>query len=218
MSHGDAEPPIEEAFRVPHFRVSQLVAELRAIAGSVPLGRRYWIGLTGAPGSGKTTLLDLIMGFDAPNEGKILIDGEDLSTLDRSSMRAQIGLVPQRGVLFTGTLLENMTLFREGRATDDALELVERLGMQETITRLPNGLQTLVGETGGNALSEGFRQRVIMDGEQAFWQADPHFHLDNHLHEIGLPGDADRAALSRLAGDLASTPLDRYRVNPAAEG
>ena len=154
------------------------------------------IGITGANGSGKTTLLDLIMGFDAPTSGQVLFDGMDITSLDRSSMRAQIGLVPQRGVLFSGTLLENMTLFREGRATDDALELVERLGMQETITRLPNGLNTVVGETGGNALSEGFRQRVIMVralvGEQQivlFDDANTSFDHNHDEHLLHLLND-----------------------------
>lgn len=120
------------------------------------------IGITGPNGSGKSTLLDLIMGFESPSEGEILLDGRDLRLLDRSSIRAQVGLVPQRGSLFSGTLMENMTLFREGRAVDDAVDLMRKLGMQSAITLLPEGLDTPVGGDSNHSLSEGFRQRVIM--------------------------------------------------------
>ena len=53
-----------------------------------------------------------------------------------------------------------------------------------------------------------FSQRVVRDGNRAWWERDPHFHLDNHIHSVGLGGQGDRSALQQLAGDLASTPLD----------
>jgi ATP-binding cassette subfamily C protein LapB len=120
------------------------------------------VGITGNNGVGKSTLLDLIMGFVRPCQGRILLDGRDLEELDRSSVRAQIGLVPQRGVLFGGTLLENMTLFREGDAVDQAIALARKLGLDHTITRLSEGLDTHVGGGMVDALSAGFRQRIIM--------------------------------------------------------
>ena len=120
------------------------------------------IGITGANGTGKSTLLDLMMGFVRPTSGHILIDGHELGQLDRSSVRSQIGLVPQKGVLFGGTLLENMTLFREGDAIDQAIELATKLGLGDNITRLPQGLDTPVGDGLVDTLSAGFRQRIIM--------------------------------------------------------
>lgn len=56
-----------------------------------------------------------------------------------------------------------------------------------------------------------FRQRVIDHGDRAFWQEDPLFHLDNHLHRVALPGKADKAELQRLVSDLNSTALDFRR-------
>lgn len=53
-----------------------------------------------------------------------------------------------------------------------------------------------------------FQQRVVREGGRAWWEDDPHFHLDNHIHSVGLGGEGDRHALEKLAGDLASTPLD----------
>ncbi len=144
-----------------HFRHPDSDAELlRGVSVHVAPGEA--IGITGSNGAGKTTLFDLIMGFVHPSEGRILLDGRPLAELDRSSMRAQIGLVPQRGVLFGGTLLENMTLFREGEAVDQAIALAKALGLGDSITRLPEGLDTQVDGSISDTLSAGFRQRVIM--------------------------------------------------------
>ncbi|MCH9674768.1 MAG: ATP-binding cassette domain-containing protein [Gammaproteobacteria bacterium] len=120
------------------------------------------VGITGANGVGKSTLLHLIMGFVRPTSGQILLDGKDLETLDRSSVRSQIGFAPQRGMLFDGTLLENMTLFREGDAVDNALALARKLNLDTTITHLPEGLDTRVGSSTVDSLPEGFRQRLIV--------------------------------------------------------
>jgi len=129
---------------------------------SLRVGPGEAVGITGSNGVGKSTLLDLIMGFVHPSDGRITFDGIDLRELDRSSVRAQIGLVPQKGALFGGTLLENMTLFREGDAIDQAISLATRLGLDETITRLPEGLDTLFGGGSIDNMSAGFRQRIIM--------------------------------------------------------
>lgn len=120
------------------------------------------IGISGPNGSGKSTLLNLIMGFVKPNQGKILLDDRDLFTLDRSSVRMQIGLVPQEGVLFQGTLLENMTLFREGDSIDKAIDLAKQLGLDETINHMPDGLDTEVSSSLADSIPLGFRQRLIM--------------------------------------------------------
>ena len=120
------------------------------------------IGISGNNGTGKSTLLNLIVGFVHPSAGEILVDGRNLEEVGRQHFRSQVGFVPQRGVLFSGTLLENMTLFREGEAVDEALELAQKLGLDETITRLPEGLDTQVGGGMVDTLSEGFRQRLVV--------------------------------------------------------
>ncbi|PCI06194.1 MAG: ABC transporter ATP-binding protein, partial [Gammaproteobacteria bacterium] len=70
--------------------------------------------------------------------------------------------VPQHGLLFEGTILENMTLYREGQAIAQAIELSKILGLDEIITRLPSGLDTQVGGAAVDTLSEGVRQKIIM--------------------------------------------------------
>lgn len=121
-----------------------------------------WIGITGANGSGKSTLLNLIMGFISPTAGSVSIDGRNIRVLDRSSIRSQIGLMPQRGMLFEGTILENMTLFREGWAIDEAVALTRAIGLEEAIRLMPDGLDTCIGGTMTDNLSGGTRNRIII--------------------------------------------------------
>ncbi|MEM7251518.1 MAG: peptidase domain-containing ABC transporter [Pseudomonadota bacterium] len=120
------------------------------------------VAITGGNGVGKTTLLHLIMGFIQPSHGAVYIDDRDIRTFDRSSLRSQIGLAPQRGMLFDGTLLDNMTLFRDGEPVSQAIALAKRLNLDETITQLPKGLDTEVGSSTVDGLPEGFRQRIIL--------------------------------------------------------
>lgn len=120
------------------------------------------IGISGSNGSGKSTLIELIMGFMSPNKGVIKIDSKDISILDRSSMRAQIGYMPQHGVIFEGTILENMTMFREGAAIDRAIDVANRIGLTEVIMRLPEGLDTKVSGNSNDSLPAGVQQQIIL--------------------------------------------------------
>ena len=120
------------------------------------------IGITGSNGIGKTTLIGLLSGFLKPDEGQIYLDDHDISEYDIEYLRAQIGIMPQKGILFEGTILENMTLYREGEALEQALELSKILGLEEIVARLPDGLDTQVGGAAVDTLSEGVRQKIIM--------------------------------------------------------
>ena len=120
------------------------------------------ISVTGNNGVGKSTLISLLSGFLHPCTGEITIDGENIFDYDIEFLRAQIGIVPQHGLLFEGTILENMTLYREGSAIDQAIQLSKILGLDEIITRLPSGLDTQVGGASVDTLSEGVRQKIIM--------------------------------------------------------
>ncbi|HHO59398.1 MAG TPA: ATP-binding cassette domain-containing protein, partial [Thiotrichales bacterium] len=120
------------------------------------------VSITGNNGAGKSTLVSLLSGFLRPNEGEVKLDGKNIHDYDFEYLRSQIGIVPQHGLLFEGTILENMTLYREGKAVDQAIELSKILGLDEIITRLPNGLDTQVGGAAVDTLSEGVRQKIIM--------------------------------------------------------
>jgi ABC-type multidrug transport system fused ATPase/permease subunit len=115
--------------------------------------------LIGASGAGKTTTMDLLMKLYEPSGGGIFIDGQDLHGLDASSVRAQIGMVPADGAIFRGTLADNIR-YKYPAATDkEVWQAAMAAGMQSTLDRLPQGLETPVGES-GIGLSVGERQRI----------------------------------------------------------
>jgi len=120
------------------------------------------IAITGKNGAGKSTLISLLSGFIQPTNGVIEIDGHNISDFNAEYLRSQIGIIPQYGVLFEGTLLENMTLYREGDAIEQALEISKILGLNDIIAKLPNGLDTIIGGASRDSLPEGVRQKIIM--------------------------------------------------------
>lgn len=119
------------------------------------------IAFVGESGGGKSTLLNLLIGFMYPTYGKLLLDGEDLSTLDLSSYREQIAVVPQNTLLFSGTIRENITYGLLKVDENKLKEVVEAAALKEVVEKLPNGLDTIVGEH-GDMLSGGQKQRIAI--------------------------------------------------------
>ena len=151
----------EIEFKDVHFQHDKCDHELiKGVSFKIEQGET--IGITGSNGSGKSTLIELLMGFMSPTKGEIEIDGRNIRSHDRSSMRAQIGYMPQHGVIFEGTILDNMTMFREGAAVDRALEIANKIGLTEVIMRLPEGLDTKVSGTNYDSLPVGVRQQIIL--------------------------------------------------------
>ncbi len=119
------------------------------------------IALSGPSGAGKSTLLALLLGFAAPAEGGIEIDGVPLEQIEPDAWRARVAWLPQRPTLFHGTLLGNVTVGREG-ATGAEIERALRLArVDEFLPRLPQGLGSRIGEA-GQGLSVGQAQRVAL--------------------------------------------------------
>ena len=115
--------------------------------------------LVGSSGSGKSTLISLVMAFNKPLRGRVLIDGQDLATLRLADYRAQLASVLQENFLFDGTIAENVGYARPG-ATRAEIEAACRVAhCDEFISTFPQGYDTVVGER-GIRLSGGQRQRV----------------------------------------------------------
>ena len=119
------------------------------------------IAIAGASGIGKSTVLRVLSGLLRPTEGRVLYDGNDIRDFDASSARRQMAFMPQIGVLFRGTLLENLTMFRGDEAVPKALELSRRLGLDSVIAHMPDGLDTQIGEGTVETLPGGIRQRIV---------------------------------------------------------
>jgi subfamily B ATP-binding cassette protein HlyB/CyaB len=117
--------------------------------------------LMGPSGCGKSTLAKLLQGMYRPSEGRILIDGQDISYLPANELRANFGVVPQETILFSGTIYSNL-IAADARATFEQVTRACRVAeIHDTIERLPNGYQTEIGER-GVGLSGGQKQRVAI--------------------------------------------------------
>jgi subfamily B ATP-binding cassette protein MsbA len=115
--------------------------------------------LVGSSGSGKSTLISLVMAFNHPTKGRILVDHRDLATLRMSEYRHQVASVLQENFLFDGTILENVGYARPGATVDEIKEACRIAHCDEFISKFPQGYETIVGER-GIKLSGGQRQRV----------------------------------------------------------
>jgi ATP-binding cassette subfamily B protein len=119
------------------------------------------IALVGHTGAGKSTIAKLIARFYEFQEGRILVDGQDIRTFDLAAYRKQLGIVSQTPFLFSGTVAENIRYAKPDLSDEEILELAAKIGNGEWLETLPDGLQTEVGER-GNRLSMGQRQLVAL--------------------------------------------------------
>jgi ABC-type multidrug transport system fused ATPase/permease subunit len=115
--------------------------------------------LVGSSGSGKSTLISLVMAFNRPTRGRILIDGRDLESIRLAEYREQVASVLQENFLFDGTVAENVGYARPGASRDEIREACRMAHCDEFISQFPQGYDTVVGER-GIKLSGGQRQRV----------------------------------------------------------
>lgn len=141
--------------------------------------------VTGPSGSGKSSLIKLLLRFQSPQSGRILIDGAELDSIDLAAWRSRVSFAPQQPVLLKGSLLENIRLARPDAEMADIQTAVRWAGISDLIERLPLGFDTQVGE-GGGGLSGGQRQRISL--ARAFLKKapvlimdEPSSHQDPHL-------------------------------------
>ena len=117
------------------------------------------IALVGESGSGKTTIINMAIGFFRPTEGDMFIDGKNSKDLDLQSYRKHIAVVPQNTILFSGTIRDNITYGRTNVSDEEVMAAVEAANLRHVISKLPDGLNTSIGEH-GDKLSGGQRQRI----------------------------------------------------------
>ncbi|MFH1159037.1 MAG: ATP-binding cassette domain-containing protein, partial [Pseudomonadota bacterium] len=125
----------------------------------IPVGQV--VGVVGPSGSGKSTLAKLVQRLYVPEAGRILVDGVDLSMIDVSWLRRQVGVVLQENVLFNRTIRENIAFSSPGLPVEQVIHAAKMAGAHEFILELPQGYDTMVGER-GSSLSGGQRQRIAI--------------------------------------------------------
>src|SRR6266404_4804701 len=154
------------------------------------------VGVFGMTGAGKSTLLSLIPRFYDPQQGRILVDGQDLRDLDLDGYRRQIGIVYQESFLFSNTVAANIA-FGNPRATQEQIEQAARIASaHEFILDLPHGYETVLGESGVD-LSGGQRQRLAL--ARALLLQPPILILDDPTAAVDPKTEHEIATSLRLA-------------------
>jgi subfamily B ATP-binding cassette protein MsbA len=153
-------PPLRQGLQLKEVRFSY--GPRRALEGlslELPVGKVT--ALVGPSGGGKSTVTSLLLRFEKPQEGQLLLDGVDADCYQATSVRAQFALVTQEPLLFSGTVLDNLRFGRPD-ATNEEVESAARVANADGFIRnLPQGYETLIGER-GVILSGGQRQRLCI--------------------------------------------------------
>lgn len=169
------------------------------------------VGIIGGTGSGKTTLVNLIPRFYDVTDGEILIDGINVKKYPLGQLRKKIGIVPQRAILFKGTIRSNMKWGKSDAGDDEIWQALETAQAADFVRKLPDGLDSKV-EQGGRNFSGGQRQRLTI--ARAVIMKPDILILDDSASALDFATDA--ALRSALAKDISGTSV--FIVSQRASG
>lgn len=168
---------------------------LRRFNLTVPFGMK--LGVVGESGSGKSTLINLLFRFYDPQEGRILIDGQNIREISTDDLRSQMALVSQDVILFDQTVAENIACGRPGATREEIEEAARSAFAHDFIQQLPQGYDTRVGDR-GVLLSGGQRQRIAI--ARAFVRQAPILALDEATAALDAESEAQvQRAIDHLA-------------------
>ncbi|MFC9030910.1 NHLP bacteriocin export ABC transporter permease/ATPase subunit [Streptomyces arboris] len=179
-----------------------------------------FVAVVGPSGCGKSTLLRLLIGFDRPESGSVLYDGQDLAALDQSAVRRQCGVVLQNAQPLTGSILDCIC-GTESFTQEEAWEAAEMAGLAEDIRRMPMGLHTMIA--GGGAISGGQRQRLMIAAAlirrpRILFFDEATSALDNETQRTVIESTQRLDATRLVIAHRLSTLMDADRVIVMAEG
>lgn len=168
-----------------------------------------YVGITGPSGCGKSTLLQLLLGFETPTEGYICYDHFNLQDLNKSALRSHcVGAVLQNGRLVEGSLLDNIRFTAPKATTDEVMETIRLVALDEDISHMPLGLQTPISED-GHGISGGQRQRILL--ARALVQKPDVLLLDEATSAL------DNVTQQRVAEHLAKMKCTRIMISQRPE-
>lgn len=128
---------------------------------SISIKPGEYIGIVGSSGCGKSTLLKLLLGFETPQSGIVMIDGKDLGSVDKGAYRRQLGVVLQNGKLISGSIYENITITAPHVQMSRVNEVIDQVGLRHDISQMPMGIHTMLSEN-CNTISGGQQQRILI--------------------------------------------------------
>lgn len=120
-----------------------------------------YIGIVGPSGCGKSTLLKLLLGFEQPQKGSVLVGKKNLNSINKAAYRKQLGVVLQNGKLISGSIYENITITAPDANVKRVNEVLSQVGLLEDIQQMPMGIHTILGEN-SNTISGGQQQRILI--------------------------------------------------------
>lgn len=178
------------------------------------------VGIEGESRGGKTVLLHLLMALARPKGGEVTIDGYPVEDIAPDVLREQIAFLPRHGAIYSGTILDNLTNFREGEVVNEALYLSFLLGLDEPIRRLPGGFDSVLAAA--DMLPAGLRQRIAVVRELVkqphiilFDDADHNLDPDSRKRLINLLRDLSPAVTLIVVSnnpEMLSMVTRRYRL------
>jgi len=161
------------------------------------------ICITGKGLQGKSTICWMLLAMLRPESGQVTIDGQNIFDCNFRSLRQQIGYLPQQGMLFNGTIMENLTMFQKGiEWHKKAIAAAKLVGLNDTVEHLPTGYETMVADQSIEALPRGMRQRIAI--ARAFVHEPPIIIFDEANTAIDMQGDAlIKELLEKLVGRVS---------------
>ena len=180
-------PPVRGEIRFDHVTFGYDPARPVLADVDLTIGAGETFALVGATGAGKSTMAKLVTRFHDPLEGRVLLDGHDLRDVTLTSLRRQLGVVPQEAFLFGGSMRDNIAFARPDATEDEVLEACRAVGIDDLVERLPAGIDTAVHER-GVALSSGERQLLAL--ARAFLARPRVLVLDEATSNLDLRSEA----------------------------